>query len=203
MTREELDRHLVELMKTGRFDGMVRWVQKSTGANVDDASDAIYSAVVKLVERLQRAPVTSVTTWLTTVAVTDIKNQARVVSRRRVGPLPPAERETEDFADPYRVEDDVAARDLLRFLKEVVRSWPNRTMATVTELYLEAVFYDEPMSLVEAKEQTEQIIGETVSLGSIGTWKARGFDRLEEQLAAMGIHARATHAEGATSGERT
>jgi hypothetical protein len=166
------------LIESGAVDRIVRYVQRLTEAPLPAVEDAVAVGIEKLVRRFGRGQVDDVGAWLAEVA----KNE--VLRGYRDPATVPLDKETSSGDDPAA---DVMVRELLRLIKHLLEGWENRNLATVTGLYIEAAFLGEPLSLAEARQFTEQILGESVSYSSIGTWKQRGLKRLADELTALDL----------------
>lgn len=174
----DLESRVCQLIESGAVDRIVRYVQRLTEAPLPAVEDAVAVGIEKLVRRFGRGQVDDVGAWLAEVA----KNE--VLRGYRDPATVPLDKETSSGDDPAA---DVMVRELLRLIKHLLEGWENRNLATVTGLYIEAAFLGEPLSLAEARQFTEQILGESVSYSSIGTWKQRGLKRLADELTALDL----------------
>lgn len=174
-----LECQLQDLMSSGYVDRLVRRLEASFRVDYATVEDGVAEAVLRLARRWGRAQVDDVGAWLTVVVTNWLKHRVTHIGLDEL-PSEPAD-------DALRPEDVAVAADMLRYVKDVIGRWENRNVATITQLYVEAAFAGEPLSLVEARDLAQQILGENISLGSVGTWKSRGFDRLERELDGAGF----------------
>jgi hypothetical protein len=163
------------LMGDGSLAGVMRHLTSLYPDAASGAEEAVYSAIATyLAKRKNGAVIDEPVNWIFVVA----KNYILKCLERRIN------RET-----PYDLvfrqastEDNVHAGETYEYLKGLVDRWESRRLRVVTALYLESYYIDEPLSQVEAAEQASLLLDEDVPWTSIGKTRARGLQRLREQI---------------------
>jgi hypothetical protein len=167
-------------MENRVLDQVVRFLQgKFRSCTQEEVEDAISTSVERLLKRGAGAGlIEDVMAWITTVASNELRRGLR-------HPKPAELTEADPDRGPSPLDAAVLS-DLLSRIDRIVASWENAHLRTITSLYIEAYVNDWPLSLVEAKSAAEAILGEELSIGSIGAWKRRGFVRLAQELVSLG-----------------
>jgi DNA-directed RNA polymerase specialized sigma24 family protein len=167
---------ILHLMASGGLDRLMGTLRSHYPDLRDEVEDAVYEAISRL---FRHKPVQHPSAWIYKVASNYIVHKFR--DRTPYLNVEPAT----GGEDPAEV---VQGRQALALIKKIVERWENAHVRVVTMLYIEAAWLGEPLSLLEARENAASILGEDLSIGSIGTWKARGFDRLVEELTKLDYH---------------
>jgi hypothetical protein len=175
---------VVSLMGTGEFDRLIGALRNAFPDLRDEAEDAIFEAVAKLLRRSNERRIEHVSAWIYKVATNHLIRTHHQRARRT-----DAEPELDEKQDPAEIAH---GRETLALVKRIIVTWENAHIRVVTLLYVEAAWLGEPMSLLEARDLATSILGEELSLGSIGTWKDRGFNRLTAELTRMDLGIRGT-----------
>src|SRR5258708_3391276 len=163
-------------MASGEVDRLVGALRKTYPDLRDEVEDAIHEAFHGLRRGRAGQPPGA---WIYKVAPNPLLRAFR--DRRPSSPLDPAPQ----APDPAEIAQ---GRQTLALIKRIVDGWENAHIRVVTMLYIEATWLGEPLSLLEAQEHAATILDDEISIRSIGTWKARGFDRLVEELTKMNYH---------------
>src|SRR5260370_2532762 len=164
------------LMASGEVDRLVGALRKTYPDLRDEVEDAIHEAISRL---MRRRAVQHPGAWIYKVASNHLLRAFR--DRRHYSTLEPAPQ----APDPAEIAQ---GRQTLALIKRIVDGWENAHIRVVTMLYIEPTCLGEPLSLLEAQEHAATILGEEISIRSISTWKARGFERLVEELTKMNYH---------------
>jgi hypothetical protein len=88
-----------------------------------------------------------------------------------------------DYVDPAESPEAIAIRQgLYEYVKSLLDRWPNKQMAIVTRLFLDAAYYGEPLSVGEAQGILADDFDYNLSTDNIRQLKSRGLGRLTEQF---------------------
>lgn len=137
-----------------------------------DVEDAVLTAVERLLKRLSRGRVGDVKGYLAKIAFNELNKH---VQRRRELPLEARDEDLEPSAETEAMR--IAAIDII---KAEIRTWQNAHIREVTLVCVEAMAAGEPLEHTEIADLVSVVLGEEISAGSVGTWKARGLRKLRE-----------------------
>lgn len=171
---------LIRLIEHGFVDRTVRGLQAKHPDAADDVEDAVATAVVKLVTRFNsgKPPVGDIAGYVYTAARNGVYD-AHKRHQRDVEFDPDAHDSMGQSAD-----HDLLQKEAYRAIQQIVRRWPNRNLREYMLLYLDALYYGEPLTIIDAARQLSDIFGEEVNPGSIGTWKRRALAKLLDDYEA-------------------
>lgn len=167
---------VVRLIKTGWFDRTVNRLQRQHPGI--DVADAVGTAVLKLVTRsLMKEPIDDVAGYLYQTAVHGVYDAHEKLQRH-----PDVEYGTDELDTSLGPDQDheLLKKEAYRALQRLVRGWPNRNMREYILLWIDACYFQEPLTLADAARKLTDILGEPVNVGSVGQWKRRGLAKLIE-----------------------
>lgn len=171
---------ILRLMEEGFFDRTVRLLRRDHPAVAAQVEDVVSDSVLRLVLRPDTLPpVEDVAGYLFASArngILDAQSRQQRLARYE-DEFEGAETEAADY--------DLMQKEAFRELQQIARRFPNQNMREITLLYLDSLYYREPLTGAQAAERLREITGEDISEGSIGTWKMRGFAQLAQDYQAQ------------------
>ncbi|GAB3332578.1 hypothetical protein RMN56_10260 [Micromonospora halotolerans] len=175
------EQEIMRLISTGFFDGCVRMLGVSMRIDQADVEDAILDAIVRVLERdARKAPIEDMQKYLYSSARNNLRRRLKALARS-------AEAELNDGEHPSAEQEALSAARYAELVAHV-KTWENARIRVVTLLYLAGIYEGDPLTITEVAIQAGEILGEEIQVGSIGTWRKRGFDRLSAFVAAQMIH---------------
>jgi hypothetical protein len=169
------------LIRTGFFDRTVNKLQAQHPGV--DAADAVGTAVLRLITRAPGSdPVEDVAGYLYQAARNAVLDVYDKPYRRNEVEYDPYV--VDAAADPTQ-DHELLKTEAWRALKRLVAGWPTKNMRAYMELWLDACYFGEPLTLKDAARKLTDILGEPVKVQSIGQWKRRGLSKLAEDYQAL------------------
>lgn len=170
---------VVRLIEAGFLDVTVRRLQAQHPEVAADVEDAVANAVLKLVSRPADKPaVRDVAGYLYTATRHGVLDAHK--RQQRLAAYEPDEHDGDDLP----ADHDLLQKEAFRALQQLVRGWPNRNVREYMLLYIDSLFYGEPLTSADAAAQLSDNFGEEVRLGSISQWKRRGLAQLLQDYEA-------------------
>jgi hypothetical protein len=170
----ELETEFRSMLEDKFLDGLIRRFEKLFPDHAAHVEDVLYEEIVRLIEAAGPMPrnVRAVLTWRLRNRMLDVAKRPRPV----------------DGAEP--VDSDTPERQAIRKemfdeVKSLIDRWPNRTMALVVRLTLEAVFYGEVLEVEDIKEIVLEQLGHQLTTANVWTLRSRGLKRLATDVAGL------------------
>jgi len=175
---DEVADEVRKMIAQGFVDGLVRRYEARFVAYAPHVEDVVYDQVEQVVRRSKEERIEDprrLLVWLVRRRILDLL-------KRPPGRYGYEAEEGEDWDTPEVVAERSA---LFRAVKELVARWPNRRMRILTELFLDAGFHGEQLSMLDAQTIMREQYGEDMTYDNVKRTVNRGWGRLAAEASEI------------------